>query len=186
MSKDEQSSNEQSEAQENGPTLSDVLNEINTQPTDAKAAEYLDALQRERAAFINYKRRVEAERIELFGMAKSEVISKLLVVLDDLELALRYKPAIERFDEKERKWLEGVLAIERKLRQVMENEGLAPIEAVGQPFDPSRHEAVGMEDGEGGQEVVASEYRRGYTYKGKVLRPSMVMVKRTDATGNQK
>ncbi len=179
---DEQTTNVNNQAEDGeGMTLEDAMNSIPaaTGKQDDLAAGYLDALQRERAAFINYKRRVEAERAELVKLGKSDMIMKILVVLDDLELALRNAPDLEQFGERERRWLEGVLGIERKLRAILAKEGVNRIEAKGQPFDPQQHEAIAYdEEGEGEPDSVSEEYRPGYTYGDKVLRHSVVKVKK--------
>jgi len=182
---DEQTANVNNEnndgQQEEGITLEEALNSIpaaNGKQAEL-AADYLDALQRERAAFINYKRRVEAERNDLIKLGKADVIMKILVVLDDLELALKNAPDLEQFGERERRWLNGVLGIERKMRAILEKEGVSRIEAKGQPFDPQRHEAIAYdEEGEGEPDTVSEEYRPGYTYGDKVLRHSVVKVKK--------
>lgn len=177
---DEQTANMNNDGAQNdeGMTLEEAMSSIPAAKNDL-AADYLDALQRERAAFINYKRRVEAERNELIKVGKADIIMKLLVVLDDLELALKNAPDLEQFGERERRWLDGVIGIERKMRAILEKEGVSRIAAVGQPFDPQQHEAIAYdEEGEGQQDTVSEEYRPGYTYGDKVLRHSVVKVKK--------
>lgn len=162
-----------------GITLEEAMNSVPPAKQQDLAAEYLDALQRERAAFINYKRRAEAERADLVNLGRADIIMKLLVVLDDLELALKNAPAIEQFAERERSWLNGVLGIERKLRGILEKEGVSRIEAIGQPFDPQRHDAIAYdEEGDGDADTISAEYRPGYTYGDKVIRHSVVKVKK--------
>lgn len=164
---------------EEGITLEQAMNNIPAAANGDLAADYLDALQRERAAFINYKRRAEAERGELVKLGKADIISKLLVVLDDLELALKNAPDADNFSERERRWLEGIIGIERKMRAILDKEGVSRISAVGQPFDPQQHEAIAYdEEGEGEPDTVSEEYRPGYTYGDKVLRHSVVKVKK--------
>jgi len=136
----------------------------------ARSAELLDSWQRARAEFLNYKRRVEQERARDAQMAGLMVIAKVLPVLDDFDLALANVP---KGTENE-SWLNGVALVAHKLRSVLESEGVQPIAAVGQTFDPALHEAV-MVEGDGGDAVVA-ELRRGYTLHGNVIRPSLVKV----------
>ncbi len=139
------------------------------------AAEYLDALQRERASFLNYKRRVEQDREEAAYKATANVLKKLLGVVDDFERAVAHIPE----DAKKVPWVEGVLAIHRKLNAVLESEGVEKIEAQGQPFDPNLHEAVAFDDtGDGHQDTVAEVYANGYKVRDRVLRPAMVKVSR--------
>ncbi len=139
------------------------------------AAEYLDALQRERASFLNYKRRVEQDREEAAYKATANVLKKLLGVVDDFERAVAHIPE----DARKVAWVEGVLAIHRKLNAVLESEGVERIEAQGQPFDPNLHEAVAFDDtGDGHEDTVAEVYANGYKVRDRVLRPAMVKVSR--------
>lgn len=155
--------------------------EAEAQQSEARdlAAEYLDALQRERASFINYRRRTEQERAETVQYATSSLIKKLLPVLDDFDRALASIPDEER---KNNRWVEGVELIARKLHGIMEQEGVEPIEALGQPFDPNLHEAVAFEDNAGGndkhEDTVAEVFSKGYKLRDRVIRPAMVKVKR--------
>ncbi len=142
------------------------------------AAEYLDALQRERASFINYRRRTEQERTETYQYATVTLIKKLLPVLDDFDRALGAIPERER---KGNKWVEGVELIARKLHGIMEQEGVEAIEALGQPFDPNVHEAVAFDDNSGGGDnvdTVSEVFANGYKLHDKVIRPAIVKVTR--------
>ena len=139
---------------------------------EARAAEYLDSLQRERAAFQNYKRRTERERADQAKVAEARLLLKLLPVLDDFYRAMDAVPQ-DRRDE----WFEGVALILRKLERYLQDAGVTEIEAVGQPFDPNYHEVVGM-DGESEAEsgTVTDVLRRGYMQGERVLRPALVRV----------
>ncbi len=136
----------------------------------ARSAELLDSWQRARAEFLNYKRRVEQEKQRDAQMAGLIVIAKVLPVLDDFDLALANVPK----DADAEAWLNGVALVAHKLRGVLESEGVQPIAAAGQKFDPALHEAV-MVEGDGG-DVVLAELRRGYTLHGNVIRPALVKV----------
>jgi molecular chaperone GrpE len=138
----------------------------------ARVAEYHESLLRERADFINYKRRVESERAELIPMANAALLTKLLPIVDDFDLALANVPA----EARESKWVEGIMLIQRKLLKLLEGEGVTPIAALGQPFDPNLHEAVIMDEGAGEPHVVVAELRKGYKLRDRVLRPTMVRV----------
>ncbi len=141
----------------------------------AQAAEYLDLLQRERASFINYRRRSEQEQTELQKYASLRLIKKLLPVVDDFERALAAAP-----DPTTNPWVSGLSMIDRKLRSMLEAEGVTPFESLHQPFDPNIHEAVEYEGGDGDDMVVA-ELSRGYRMNDRVIRPAMVRVgKRTN------
>jgi molecular chaperone GrpE len=148
--------------------------------SDNLAAEYLDALQRERAAFINYRRRTDQERAETVQYASANLLKKLLPIVDDFDRALAAIPEDER---KKNKWVAGVELISRKLHTVMEQEGVEPIGAAGQPFDPNLHEAVAFEDNaEAGndkhEDTVSEVFSKGYKLRDRVLRPAMVKVTR--------
>jgi molecular chaperone GrpE len=135
-----------------------------------RSAELLDSWQRARAEFLNYKRRVEQEKQRDAQMAGLIVIAKVLPVLDDFDLAMAHVPK----GAENESWLNGVALVAHKLRSVLESEGVQPIAAAGQKFDPSLHEAV-MVEGDGGDFVVA-ELRGGYTLHGNVIRPALVKV----------
>ncbi|MEO8286815.1 MAG: nucleotide exchange factor GrpE [Chloroflexota bacterium] len=155
-------------------------NDISTEQAQQRdmAAEYLDALQRERASFINFRRRADQEKAEMAQYATANLVKKLLPVVDDFDRALAAIPDQER---KSNKWVEGIELIARKLHNVLEQEGVEPIEALGQPFDPNVHEAVAFDDNSDGgdhADTVAEVYSKGYKMKDRVLRPAMVKVSR--------
>ena len=136
----------------------------------AKSEGYLANWQRTQADFVNYKRRSEQEKEETTTFANSVLVLGLLPVLDDLERALEAIPA----EPTEASWVDGIRLIERKLHSTLEAQGLAEIEALGQPFDPNIHEAVMQENGEEG--IATKEFEKGYTFRGRVIRPSKVAV----------
>lgn len=134
--------------------------------------ENLRALQRTAADFANYRRRVEEEREGLSQLSNAVLISKLLAVLDDFDRALETVP-----EETHEGWVDGIRLVERKLRGVLEAEGVTQIEALGQPFDPNLHEAVVYEKtAEHPDNQVIGELQRGYRLRDRVLRPSLVRV----------
>ncbi|MCJ7709687.1 MAG: nucleotide exchange factor GrpE, partial [Chloroflexi bacterium] len=91
----------------------------------AKADEYLAALQRERAEFTNFKRRTAEERQRDLGLAGVDLIAKVLNLADDFDRAIETRPA----DMDGNAWAEGIAAIDRKLRQLLESEGVTPVDA---------------------------------------------------------
>jgi len=135
-----------------------------------RAQSYLANWQRAQADFVNYKRRSEQEKEELSQFAKSVLILNLLPVLDDMERALASIPS----DNAELSWVEGIRLIERKLRGILETEGLSPIKAIGESFDPYLHEAIRQEKGEEG--IIIEEVQKGYEFRNRVIRPSKVVV----------
>lgn len=136
----------------------------------AQAAEYRDLLQRERADFINYRRRIEQDQKDLQQYASLRLVKKLLPVVDDFERALAAAP-----DPKTNPWVAGLSMIDRKLRTMLEAEGVTPFESLNQPFDPNIHEAVEYEGGDG-DDIVVDELSRGYRMNDRVIRPAMVRV----------
>ena len=136
--------------------------------------EYLAALQRERAEFVNFKRRTAEERQAMLGLAAEGLISKVLALADDFDRAIEARPATIVDDP----WVEGIIAIDRKLRQLLESEGVTAIEAApGSPFDPREHEAVASVPGtEHPDGAIVGELRRGYRLRDRVLRPALVAV----------
>jgi len=140
----------------------------------AKADEYLAGLQRERAEFANYKRRTAEEREAMLGLAGEDLIRKVLALADDFDLAIEARPPAIANDP----WVEGVVAIDRKLRALLESEGVRQIDATpGTPFDPREHEAIANVPGTGRPEgEIVSEIRSGYRLRDRVVRPALVTV----------
>jgi len=139
--------------------------------------EYLAALQRERAEFQNFKRRSTEERTRDAGLAGEYLIRKVLAVADDFDRAIEARPPSIAEDA----WFVGIAAIDRKLRLLLESEGVTTIDATpGRPFDPREHEAIanvaGTERPEG---EIVEEIRRGYRLRDRVIRPALVAVATT-------
>ena len=136
----------------------------------ARAETNLAGWQRAQADFVNYKRRTEQEKEEIGKFANSMLVINLLPVLDDLERAL---DSIS--DElTEVSWVDGIRLIERKLRGILEAQGLSPIKALGEPFDPNFHEAAMQ--GKGKEGIVVEELQKGYKFQDRVIRPARVVV----------
>ena len=140
-----------------------------------EAAENKLQWQRSAADFSNYKRRTEQEREAIVGLANEVLLAKLLAIVDDFDRAIANMPA----DLQGIPWVGGIGAIDRKLDQLLESEGLTPIEALGKQFDPHEHEAIAQEDRPGVPEgTVVAELQKGYRIRDRVLRPAMVAVAR--------
>ncbi|HEU4671527.1 MAG TPA: nucleotide exchange factor GrpE [Candidatus Limnocylindrales bacterium] len=146
-----------------------------------QADEYLAALQRERAEFVNFRRRTAEERERDLGLAGEGLIRKVLAIADDFDRAIENRPAALADDG----WADGVTAIDRKLRLLLESEGVRPIEATpGRPFDPREHEAIANVPAPGRREgEIVEEVQRGYRLRDRVLRPSLVAVATGDGSG---
>jgi molecular chaperone GrpE len=164
-------------------TESDEVTEAGTEETEdvealrealaeekEKAENYLANWQRSQADLANYRQRSEQEKRESIEFANSALVSNLLPIMDDLERALAAVPA----ELEESSWTEGVRLIYNKLKATLEAQGLTEIEAEGQLFDPHLHEAVMQQEGREG--MVVQELQKGYKFREKVVRPSLVTV----------
>ncbi len=134
---------------------------------------YFEGWQRERADFANYKKRAERDLLTMRFNAKVDTLKTLLPILDDFERAMSNIPE----DLEGHAWLEGVDAIQRKLLQTLENEGIHTLDPVGEPFDPNIHEAIGQDsDTEMESGHVTITLQKGYVCGDRVLRPALVKV----------
>ncbi|HEU5433735.1 MAG TPA: nucleotide exchange factor GrpE [Thermomicrobiales bacterium] len=143
---------------------------IDAQKLAEERDSYLDQLQRCRADYANLRRRTEQERAQLREQANARLIHDLLPVLDDLQDGLAHAP---QSDDAEA-FVNGMRLVEQKFRRVLERAGATPIEAAGEPFNPTLHDAVDV-DAAGGN-VVTDVYRQGYRLGQSVLRPAAVKV----------
>ena len=146
------------------------------QELQAKVDELTTDLQRLRADFENYRKRIEAEKANLAELSKAATVMKLLPIIDTIDRAIAHAPG----DLAEHTWVQGVTSLGKNLDKSLAELGLERIDATpGTSFDPNLHEAVMMDDAaEGEHEVVAEELRPGYTMGGQVVRHSMVKVTR--------
>ncbi|MEY8352884.1 nucleotide exchange factor GrpE [Lachnospiraceae bacterium 54-53] len=142
-------------------------------PRDEKIEELTDRLQRNMAEFDNFRKRTEKEKSAMFEIGARDIIERILPVVDNFERGLAAIPE----EEKGAPFAEGMDKIYRQLMKTLEEAGVKPIEAMGQPFDPNFHNAVmHIEDESLGENVVAQELQKGYTYRDTVVRHSMVQV----------
>ncbi len=135
-----------------------------------RAEKYLASWQRSQADFANYRQRAEQEKQETIEFANSALIGSLLPAIDDLERAIASVPA----ELEQSSWTQGIMLIYNKLRATLRSQGLAEIEARGERFDPRLHEAVMQQEGEEG--IVVDETQKGYKFRDRVIRPSLVIV----------
>jgi len=138
-----------------------------------QAAEHVATLQRTAADFANFRRRTSEDRERELGLASEGLLRKVLAIADDFDRALDAMPA----ELAGQGWIEGIVLLDRKLRALLESEGVTPIEALGRPFDPREHEAIANVPGTGlpdGQ--IVAEIQRGYRVRDRVLRPAMVTI----------
>lgn len=155
------------------PQLSSDELQSRMQQLEQESSSYKDQYLRVAADLKNFKRRTEEERGTLIRNATAGLILKILPILDDFDLAMQHVPA----EVAETPWFNGLQGVQRKLQMVLEGEGVKPIEALGEPFNPHFHDAVMHEDA-GPEQAgkVTADLRRGYMLHDRVLRPSMVKV----------
>lgn len=146
------------------------------QELEQQVEDLTNDLQRVRADFENYRKRVEQEKEMARATGKVGAIMKLLPVIDNIERAIAHTPE----DLKEHKWAQGVAGLVRNLEKSLESLDLRRIDAAkGTLFDPELHEAIQFDDeAEGEHEVIAEELQPGYRLGEDVIRPSMVKVTR--------
>lgn len=138
-----------------------------------EAEGYLRHLQRLQADFENFRKRTRAEREMLVDSVAEDIFRKLLPVVDSLELAMSSAAGANSVDAIR----QGVELTFRQLLDILQKEGVEPIQAVGEVFDPEMHEAVASTiDEDVKEEKVVEQFRTGYLFKGRVLRPAMVSV----------
>lgn len=136
----------------------------------AERDEVRELLLRRQAEFENFRKRTEKERSEYFQFAGMEMVREMLPVLDDFDRALKVEGGSPEY-------VKGIEMIYTRMYEALKKLGLEPIETAGKKFDPNLHEAVERvetKDAEDG--TILGEHRRGYNFKGKLLRPPMVKV----------
>jgi molecular chaperone GrpE len=132
-----------------------------------------EALQRERADAVNLRRRVDEEKEKMAVFYKAKVLRDLLPALDNLERALKHVPK----DLKDNDYVKGVQGVVKQFEQNLNQLGVERIKTIGEKFDPSLHEAIHMEEGEGEVEVVCEELQPGYKIGDEVIRHAIVKVR---------
>ena len=140
---------------------------------DEKIEELTDKLTRQMAEFDNFRKRTEKEKSQMYEVGAKDIIEKILPVVDNFERGL---DAVKE-EEKEDPFVQGMEKVYKHLMSTLEGIGVKPIEAVGQEFDPNFHNAVmHVEDENFGENIVAEEFQKGYTYRDSVVSHSMVKV----------
>ncbi len=172
----EQSEND-SEAAEAAPETEQVEEQerIMLETKEAEIKELNEKILRIHADFDNYRKRAQREKEEWVKYSSLDLIDKLLPVIDNLERAAE---SLEQQDENIKKIFAGIEMIYRQLMEVLGEEGLKKIECLGKVFDPQFHEAMMQVEAEEGQEdnEIVEELRKGYCFKDRVVRPTMVKV----------
>lgn len=142
-------------------------------PKDVQIEELSDRLKRSMAEFDNFRKRTEKEKSAMYEIGAKDIIERILPVVDNFERGLSSIPE----EAGGSAFAEGMEMIYKQLMKCLEEAGVKPIEAVGQPFDPNFHNAVmHVEDENLGENIVAQELQKGYVYRESVVRHSMVQV----------
>ena len=151
---------------------------------DLEANKYLDHLKRLKAEYENYKKRAIKERQQIVLWSVEDFVKELLPVLDNLERAIDSTRSSQDFSS----LVEGIQLVESQFKSVLKKQGLKEIKAKGMQFDPYLHEAImRIESEDYPDNLVVEELQKGYKFKDKVLRPSMVKVnKRDDSNKSEK
>lgn len=155
--------------------VDDELTALHQELEDARAkeAEYLDGWQRARAELANARKRFQREREQAYAYAKADVLGRVLPIVDDFERAFGTLPD----DLADDAWTGGMRLVQHKLQTLLTQEGVTPIEAVGEEFDPLFHQAITHEPSDEVPEGhIIAEVQKGYTMGEQVLRPSVVRV----------
>lgn len=140
---------------------------------DEKIEELTDRLTRQIAEFDNFRKRTDKEKSQMYEIGARDIIEKILPVIDNFERGIAAVPE----EEKTNPFAEGLEKIYKQLMTTFEEIGVKPIEAVGAEFNPDFHNAVmHVEDEALGENTVAEEFQKGYTYRDGVVRHSMVKV----------
>ncbi len=152
---------------------SEIMLQHELEQAKAQAQEYLEGWQRARAEFANYKKRVARDQEDARLRIAADTLSKYLGVIDDLERALKERPE----DGEAAAWAEGIELIYRKTYGVLETEGVEVIDADGEHFDPTLHEAISHDESEDHEEGdIIEVVQPGYRLGERVLRPAIVRV----------
>lgn len=163
-------------AEEAQPSAEEVLAE-----SQAEAQKNWDLYLRERAELENYRKRMQREKEDLARFANENLLREMLPILDNLERAVAHAE-----QEQEGGLLEGVQMTLEQFGKTLERFGVTPVAAVGEPFSPDCHEAMGqMESAEHAPNTVVQEMQKGYTLNDRLLRPALVMIAKAPAASTK-
>ena len=142
---------------------------------NAELVQLKDKYLRTLAEYENFRKRSEKEKAQMFELGAKSIIEQLLPVVDNFERALEHIPE----EEKENSFTKGVEGIYKQIQKMFSDCDIQAIEAVGQKFNPALHNAVMTEEeGDAEEDTVTADLQKGYTYRGNVVRHSMVKVKK--------
>ncbi len=163
---------EEAEADDGADGL-DTVAKLELKKKDEQIKNLTDRYQRALAEYQNYRNRTEREKADIYTFAVKDVMTKILPVLDNLERGLSQIPE----DARDEAFAQGMVQLQKQFEKSLTDIGVEPIAAVGEKFDPDFHNAVMAVEQDGAEaDTVVSEFQKGYTYKGAVIRHSMVQV----------
>lgn len=151
------------------------LKKKSTKDLEQEIGNLTEALQRERADAINLRTRAEKERGQMADLFKASTVRNLLPALDSLQRAIAHTPKELLATE----YFKGIQNVSRQFEKNLADMGVERIKTVGEHFDPGLHEAVSVEDGKGGNEIIIEELQTGYKLGNEIIRHAMVKVKRS-------
>lgn len=146
------------------PNAEDLLQQV---------AELTEALQRERADAMNVRRRAEEDKAKMASYFKGHIIRELLPTVDSFERALKHIPK----ELEANSYIKGIGGVVKQFEQTLLKLGVSRIKTLGEHFDPHLHEAVSIEEGDGGNEIVSEELQSGWQLGDEILRHAMVKVR---------
>lgn len=161
-------------------TRSETKRQSKSDKTNDELEHVTELAKRAMADLQNLKRRQEEEKIHWIKMANADLMKKILPILDNLDLAKKHMP------EGAEGWYKGIEMSINQLQQTMLDAGLTPLETIGQPFDPDKHEAITQGPGE--KDTIIEEFEKGYKLGDYIIRHAKVKVGdgRDEATESQK
>ena len=168
---DQDSSAQLTQASSPGP-VGDADSEDPMAGLQADLDRFRDLALRSQADFENYKKRAAREKEDAVKYANSALLQRLVSILDNFELGL----AAAKTDAEQSPIYSGMVLVQKQLNDLLEENGLEPIEAGGKKFDPNLHEAIGHEPSQSPEGTVIRQARRGYRFKDRLLRPARVVV----------
>ncbi len=157
----------------------DALSRLQADLTAAKteSEQWRDRFLRKAAELENYRKRAEREKVETAIFAKSAVLGEFLQIVDGFERALASLGGAEAGNEGLGQYREGIELLYKQMMDTLQRLGVTPLQATGQPFDPHLHEALSrLESPDQEENTVVQEFRRGYLFKERLLRPAQVVV----------
>jgi molecular chaperone GrpE len=171
----DEAAEEQAAPHDAAPPAADVLGQAELDAARKERDDYLDALQRLKADFDNFRKRTARERQEAHWRGQADMLKGMIEALDDLGRFAHVDPA----STDAKTVVEGVDMVEKKLHKTLAGHGMEIIDPIGHPFDPALHEAMMTEPAASKDEdhIVARVFQVGYLFNGQLLRPARVVVK---------